>query len=357
MSPKIAIIIVTYNGSRYINKCLASVFKSRYPLSTLPLTKGETQRGFSVIIVDNNSSDDTVDIIEKSFPQVELIKLDKNLGFVGGNNIGIKRALESGADYVVLLNQDTEVEYDWLTQLVKASQGDDVGIVQAMLLLGNERALTNNVGNALHYLGFGFVKHYRERVDTWYHRAPFEIGYASGAAMLIKREVIEKLSPPARGGVGVVGVLDVKFFMYHEDLDLCWRARLAGYKILIAPQATVYHHYEFNRNKKMFYWTERNRWAVLLQNYSLATLLKLIPILLFIELAMLGYSLISGWFIYKLRSYGWIIMNLPRILQTRFKTQSLRKIGDGEVMKHMDSDLTFPKFINPLLKKYFQYVR
>ncbi|MEK7125696.1 MAG: glycosyltransferase family 2 protein [Patescibacteria group bacterium] len=342
---KIYIIIIAYNGSQYIKKCLASVFLSKY--------SGQ----FNVVAVDNHSLDNTVEIIEKEFPQVELIKLEKNLGFVGGNNIGIKRALVSGAGYVVLLNQDTEVEYDWLTQLVKAAQDDKVGIVQAMLLLANERALTNNVGNAMHYLGFGFVKNYRERVDSWYHRPPFAIGYASGAAMLIKKEVLQTLTLPSPWKGEGTAYLNPVFFMYHEDLDLCWRARLAGYEIMIAPQATVYHHYEFNRNKKMFYWTERNRWAVLLQNYSLVTLLKLSPILLFIEIAMLGYSLISGWFVYKLQSYGWIIINLPGIFKTRIKTQSMRKVGDSEVMKHMDSALSFPKFINPLLKKYWQYVR
>lgn len=338
---KIYIIIIAYNGSQYIKKCLASVFLSKY--------SGQ----FNVVAVDNHSLDNTVEIIEKEFPQVELIKLEKNLGFVGGNNIGIKRALVSGAGYVVLLNQDTEVEYDWLTQLVKAAQDDKVGIVQAMLLLANERALTNNVGNALHYLGFGFVKHYRERVDTWYHRPPFAIGYASGAAMLIKREIIEK-----------IGLLDEKFFMYHEDLDLCWRTRLVGYKIMIAPQALVYHYYEFNRNKKMFYWTERNRWAVLLQNYSLATLLKLIPILLFIEIAMLGYSLISGWFLYKLQSYGWVIINLPSIIKIRFRTQSMRKIEDREVMKYMDSKLEFPAMninilkyvVSLVVERYYKFI-
>lgn len=325
---KIVIIIVTYNGSQYINKCLASIFLNKY--------SGQ----FSVIVVDNNSSDDTVSIVEKSFPQAALIKLDKNLGFAGGNNIGITRALKQDYDAVVLLNQDTEVEYDWLDKLVKAASDDKVGIVQSMLLLADERALTNNVGNAMHYLGFGFVKHYRERVDSWYHRAPFAIGYASGAAMLIKREVLEK-----------IGLLDEKFFMYHEDLDLCWRARLAGYKIMIAPQAIVYHHYQFNRNKKMFYLTERNRWACLLQNYSWTTLLKLSPILLFVELAILAYSLASGWLWQKIKSYIWLWSHLPSILSVRQQVQSLRTVSDKEVMRHMDYGLEFSEVDNLLLKR------
>lgn len=329
MTGKIAIIIVTYNGSRYIKNCLASVFGNKY--------EGQ----FDVLVVDNDSRDNTTEIVAKEFPQAELIKLDSNLGFVGGNNIGIKKALEQGCEYIVLLNQDTEVEYDWLAQLVKVAQENkEAGIIQSMLLLASERSLTNNVGNAMHYLGFGFVKHYRERVDSWFHRPWFEIGYASGAAMLIKREVIEK-----------VGVLDEKFFMYHEDLDLCWRARLAGYKIMIAPQAVVYHYYQFNRNKKMFYWTERNRWACLLQNYSLPTLIKLLPMLLAIEIMMLAYSLLSGWFFLKLKSYAWLWARLAKIREQRRRAQSMRQVSDKEVMRCMESKLEFSEVSNPVLKR------
>jgi len=324
---KVAIIIVTYNGSKYIARCLTSVFSNKY-------------ENFTVLVVDNNSADDTVEIVGKLFPQVELIKLDSNLGFVGGNNIGIKRALQDGADCIILLNQDTEVEYDWLAQLVKTAQENKkAGIIQAMLLLAEERSLTNNVGNAMHYLGFGFVKHYRERVDSWFHRSPFEIGYASGAAMLITREVLEK-----------VGALDEKFFMYHEDLDLCWRARLTGYKIMIAPQAVVYHHYQFNRNKKMFYWTERNRWACLLQNYSWTTLLKLAPILILIEMMMLAYSLSGGWLVQKLKSYAWVIKYFKLIMRQRERVQLMRQLSDKEVMRHMDAKLEFTEVSNPVLK-------
>lgn len=341
MNHKVGIIIVTYNGQSYIERCLTSVFNNKY------------FQQFDVIVVDNNSTDKTTDVVAEKFSQVELIKLDKNLGFVGGNNIGINQALKNGCDYIILLNQDTEVEYDWLFQLMVVANDDKVGIVQSMLLLGDDRSSTNNVGNALHYLGFGFVKHFKERVDSWYHRAPFEIGYASGAAMLIKREVIEK-----------VGSLDEKFFMYHEDLDLCWRARLVGYKIIIAPQSVVYHYYEFHRNKKMFYWSERNRWATLFQNYSNQTLWKIFPILLIIEIGILIYSLFNGFFIQKIKGYIWLISNLSAIKKRRIEVQSIRIINDQEIWKHMDArfyffnnkNLILKYVVNPVVEWYFKYI-
>lgn len=157
--------------------------------------------------------------------------------------------------------------------------------------------------------------------------------------MYIKREVLEK-----------IGVLDTKLFMYHEDLEYCWRARIAGYSVVIAPQATVYHHYEFKRNKKLFYWTERNRWVVLLQNYSLGTLLKLLPMLVFMELGMLGYSVLGGWVQYKLRGYVWVMTHIFSILKMRIRTQSLRTVSDNAIMQVMDGELLMSEMNNPVLK-------
>jgi hypothetical protein len=342
MKNSIAIIVVAYNGEKWIAKCLQSVFANEY------------EGKFDVIVVDNSSTDDSVSVVEKSFPQVDLIKLHENKGFVGGNNVAIKEAIRHKYEYVLLLNQDTELEPDFLSQIIKVGSQDHVGVTQGMLVLGNERSLTNNMCNAMHYLGFGFVKHYRDQVSDWKDKEPFEIGYSSGACMLIKREVIEQ-----------VGLLDEKFFMYHEDLDICWRARLAGYKIMIAPKAVCYHYYEFNRNKEMFYWTERNRWAVLLQNYSLGTLLMLGPILLVIEFMMILYSTMSGWLWYKLKSYIWIWLNLFRILSRRWRVQLNRKVDDKEIMKHMDIELkmsevdnpVLDQIVNPMLRFYFRIIK
>ncbi|MBI2050281.1 MAG: glycosyltransferase family 2 protein [Parcubacteria group bacterium] len=326
MKNKVAVIIVTYNGSRWIQKCLASVFRNAYT------------GGFGVIVVDNASSDGTADIVEKEFPDVDVIRSVKNLGFVGGSNLGIKEALRHKYEYILMLNQDMEVAPDFLSEIVKAASPDDVGIVQGMLVLGDERSLANNAGNALHYLGFGFVSHYREPLERWKDREPLSIGYASGAALLVKRSALER-----------IGVLDEKFFMYHEDLDLCWRAKLAGYRVMLAPRAVAYHYYQFNRNKEMFYWTERNRWAVLLQNYSVKSLVLLSPMLLAIEAMMLLYSIAGGWLGKKLRSYGWILVNIPSIARQRRRVQSMRTVNDRKIFRTMDAGFSFSEIRNPAL--------
>ncbi|OJI06309.1 hypothetical protein BK004_04050 [bacterium CG10_46_32] len=329
MKNNLAIIIVTYNGSTWIKKCLASVFRN-----------DPTQGGYDVILIDNASHDGTADIVEKEFPPVAVIRSSKNLGFVGGNNLGIKEALRHQYEYILMLNQDTEVVSDFFSEIIKVAVLDHVGIVQGMLVLGDERSLTNNAGNALHYLGFGFVKQYGEPVERWASREPFEIGYASGAALLVKREVLEH-----------IGVLDEKFFMYHEDLDLCWRAKLAGYRVMLAPKAIVYHYYEFNRNKEMFYWTERNRWAVLLQNYSAKSLILLSPMLAATELMMLVYSVMSGWLGKKLKSYVWILAHLPQIFAQHRRVQLSRTVSDKRIFKTMDATFTMAGINNPIITR------
>jgi len=366
---KISIIIVTYNSAKWIGNCLRSVF----------LSDSNVHLKVNVSVIDNASNDNSADIVEKYFPEAELIRLKENTGFVGANNIGIKRAMDKGCDYVFLLNPDTEIEPNCLEEIIKAAQKENAGIAQSMLLLGKERRLTNNAGNAMHYLGFGFVKHYRESAEKWLDKEPFEIGYASGAAMLIKREALSVITrehtrdrqPAGRhGGNPVFSAIDTglrrrpgyraprndmfyfdpKFFAYHEDLDLCWRARLAGYKVILAPKSIVYHYYEFNRNKKMFYWAERNRSIAILQNYSIKTLLILSPMLFLIGLMMLAYSATTGRLNYKIKSCIWILSRWPSILKQRKHVQSTRRVSDREIIKHMDSELKFSEVNNPVLK-------
>ncbi len=349
MISKVSIIIVSYNGAEWLNKCLESVFISKTRAEKL--SKGKIK--IQVIVVDNASEDKSLEIVENFF-EVFLIRLNKNQGFAAGNNFGIKRAMEQNSDAVILLNQDTEVEEDFIFEIIKtADSSDAIGIAQGMLFLGKERNLVNNVGNAMHYLGFGFVKNYRDKIDKWVLEKPFEIGYASGAAMIIKRKVIEE-----------IGFFDESFFAYHEDLDLCWRAKIAGYKIILATSAVVYHYYEFSRNKKKFYWAEKNRIAALLKNYSYKTLIFILPMLVFVEILMLFYSLISGWFYFKIKSYFWVLCNLHLIFKSRKIIQSSRKLSDREIFLKMDYKIKFGEidnffinyFFNPVVFLYYKMV-
>jgi GT2 family glycosyltransferase len=346
MNKRITIVIVTYNGRTDLPECLESVFYQNYPKDL-----------FKVVIIDNNSSDSTVGYLKEEYPQVKLIENKKNVGFAEANNQGYFLAQKDKADYLVLLNQDTIAETNWLLRMVSIAEKDDrVGIVQPKLLLHPEKDLINSYGNSIHYLGFAFCNHYREK-DTIGKTEPFELPYASGAAPLIRMSSLKKIEY----------LFDDRFFMYHEDVDLGWRMRLAGYKVLFDPLSTVYHKYSYSKAKYKFYHMEKNRWAVIFQNYRVLTLILLAPMLLAMELGQVLYSIKNGWFVEKMKGWGWVIGHIPSILSRRVDVQfKIRnKVSDREIMRLFVGSIKFQELkyplltyvVNPLMEAYFWVVK
>jgi GT2 family glycosyltransferase len=228
MKNNVFIIIVNWNGKQYLDDCLSSL-------------EDQTYKFFKTIIIDNNSSDDSVEFIKKKFIQIKIIQNTQNFGFAQGNNIGIKYALQNNADIIILLNNDTIVDKNWLQEMINtANSNKKIGLVQAKIFIDNKdkKHIINTVGNNIHYLGFGYCGHYKE-IDNGQFSKDTEITYASGASLLIKKKVLDS-----------IGMLDEKFFLYHEDLDLGWRARLFGFNIYLSNKAIVWHKYSFSKNKK-----------------------------------------------------------------------------------------------------------
>lgn len=324
---KIAIITPSYNGIKYLPDFLSSLNGMDYPKKLL-----------KILIIDNCSSDDSVEYIKKNYPEIEVIQNSENVGFTEGNNIGYAWAREQEVDYLVLLNQDTIVDKEWLKHLVADAQGHDVAAVQAKLMLHPETNLLNSYGNAIQFLGFGYCNDYR-RLDKP-GTEPFEVPYPSGAACLLKMSALAK-----------TGLFYSRLFMYHEDLDLGWKLRLAGYKVLLEPKAVVYHKYNFSKAKYKFYYLERNRYFVTLKNYKLATLVVFAPPFIVMELGMIFYSILHGWIGEKLKGYGSLIVQLPAILRDRVRTQyKIRKIKDKEILRLFTGSIKFQDVDNPLLK-------
>jgi GT2 family glycosyltransferase len=186
----------------------------------------QTYKDFEVIIVDNGSTDGSQDYIRGEFPNVYLISLDQNYGFCRGNNIGIKAAK---GEYIVLLNNDTVVEKDWLQKLYECMQSDpEIGFCASKLLSYTERHLLDAAGDGFSICGAGYKRAYLEEAEL-YDRDEFVFGACAGAAMY-KKEMLDK-----------IGLLDEDFFVAYEDSDLSFRAQLAGYKCKYASQAKVYH--------------------------------------------------------------------------------------------------------------------
>jgi GT2 family glycosyltransferase len=308
--PLVSIIILNYNGDGVLINCLSSVFASNYS-------------NFEVIVVDNASCDGSEKLSKERFPQIELIKNERNLGYCAGNNVGIMRAK---GEYIVLLNNDTVVDPDWLKELVKAAKRHpDAAFLQPKILFEENRRVINSAGNMIHIAGFGFCRGIGE-VDRGQYDREEEIGYASGACTFARRKAIEE-----------IGLLDSTYFAYNEDADWGWRARLLGWKTIYIPSAKIYHRlgYSWGRGlskTKMFY-IERNRIFTLLKNYSLKALIGLSPILMILEFAIIFYSIFRKAFRIKTVSYSDIFMRRKELFMKRRDLQSRRKGSERDVVK------------------------
>ena len=343
LPPKVGVIVVNWNGRRFLADCLTSVTRTDYPPERLRL-----------ILVDNASTDGSADWAEQHFRSIEVIRNNANLGFAAGNNLGIKRAMAAGAEFVVVLNYDTVVEPNWLNELVQAAGSDNsIGSVQSLVLLHDEPGLVNTSGNQLHYLGFGFCGQYRSDRNEVSGQIK-EIAYASGTAVLYRTAALQ-----------AVGLFDEDLFMYHEDLDLGWRLRLAGYLNVLAPRSVVYHKYSFSRNPGKFFWMERNRQIVLLKNCRLRTLWLIGLPWLIMELGLPGYALINGWFGWKIKSTWAAWACVFSTLKKRRQIQTLRRSADRSISRVMTTRIEFEgidnpilnRLVNPLLAVYWQLIK
>ncbi len=241
--PQVAVVVLNWNGGQDTLDCLASLRQMDYPC-------------FDVLVVDNSSTDGSIAAIRQSFPEMSLIETGDNLGFTGGNNVGMRHTLDRGADYVLLLNHDTEVAPDSLTCLVEAVEADPkVGIAGPLIYYYDRPEVIWSAGGVIdqhrgqaRMVGLG-------ELDSGQHDSkPCEVDFVSGCALLVRRSVLEQ-----------VGLLDERFFAYYEEAEWCVRVRRAGYHIVHVPRAKVWHkispgrraaspivHYYMTRNRLLF---------------------------------------------------------------------------------------------------------
>lgn len=214
---KLHIIIVNWNGEKVIGECLESLRSIDYS-------------NFRITVVDNASMDSSPEIIRNSFPEVELIENEENLLFAGGNNIALRRALDQDGELFLLLNNDTEVDPDFATELAEVLKNPEAGIAGPKIYYYDDPRRIWYGGGGFYPL-IGVPRHLNIRkLDTGRQEQPGETGYVTGCAMMVKREVFRD-----------IGLLDVSYRMYCEDVDFCLRAKEAGWECWYAPEARVWH--------------------------------------------------------------------------------------------------------------------
>lgn len=326
--PTATVIVVAYNGARDLARCLPTV-----------LAASQTNHVRRVAVVDNASADGSADVAAR-FDGVEVIRLDRNLGFTGGNNVALRTALGRGDEYAVLLNQDTVVEPGWLDELVAvAEQNSNAGAVQSLLTLYPDVGTVNSWGNELHYLGFGFAGGNGQPVSQA-PSEPREVTYPSGAAVLLRCSTLRQ-----------VGMLNEDLYMYHEDLALGWLMCLAGWRVMLAPASVVHHAYAFSKSIAKFYMMERNRWLVTLGYWRWPTIVLLLPMVLVMEVGQLIFSARHGFLAKRLGLYGELLS--PRswraIGRMRRSVRQLRKVGDRATLLRTAGAIRYQEVMSPLL--------
>jgi GT2 family glycosyltransferase len=211
----VSVVVVNFNGRHFLHECLTALEQQ-----TLPRYR------YEVLVIDNGSTDGSIDFVRERFPGVRFVALDRNHGFTGANNVGFRLAR---GRFVVLLNNDTRVAPNWLESLVMAAAEPNVGGVAAKLVFRADPSKLNSTGLILLRDGRGADRDIR-LLDGETARPGGEVFGGCGASLLLKRELIEDL-----------GGFDPSLFMYYEDLDLCWRARFRGWRFVYAPEARVEH--------------------------------------------------------------------------------------------------------------------
>lgn len=321
----ISIIIVNLNGREYLRVCLESLS------SILP-------KNYEIILVDNASSDGSVDFIRKNYPKVKIIENKENLGFAEANNIGVK---ESKGEYTLFLNNDTKVEPDFLNSLVTRMEEDSsIGMCQGKIKCLDEPNHLNSTGSSLTRAGF-LYHHGLGEEDRGQHEKAREIFSPHGACMMIRRSLFEKL-----------GGFDKNFFAYFEESDLAWRVWLAGYKIVYIPQSVIYHKVGATTQNLSFsfiqYHSYKNRICSLIKNLELRNLFLLLPFHLFLCFALVLASLLclkckrAGAI---LRAIGWNLRHLRATLRKRKIVQSqIRKVRDRDIFSRVGARIPFTQF-------------
>ncbi|MDD5552197.1 MAG: glycosyltransferase family 2 protein [Candidatus Pacebacteria bacterium] len=310
-TPAVSIIVLNWNGKKWLKECFSSIYKQNF-------------KDFEVILADNNSSDSSVEYTRKNWPKVKIIELSKNFGYAEGNN---KAAKISQGEFLLFLNNDTKIQNNFLEKLYRSAQKEkDAILTPTMLGYNGEKIFPEDKK----YLGidrFGY---------PLLAKKPF---YADGAALFIKKTIFKELYG-----------FDKDYFMFQEDIDLSWRARLLGYNIIPVLSAEVYHFCggtaggsrknEGRHKTSTFrrYHTEKNSLSNLLKNYEYHNILISVPIFLLLGWGEAFLYFLTGQFsasIAILKAHFWNLVNIKKTFAKRKKIQTARKINDKQIMKHM----------------------
>jgi GT2 family glycosyltransferase len=306
--PLISLIIVNYNGKHHLEECLPTIFAQTYP-------------NFEVILVDNGSADGSNEFIEAQYSQIKLVKLSENTGFCKGNNIGLTYAK---GKFITLLNNDTVTDQNWLKEIIKPMLRDEqVGLCASLMINYYNCDVVDTAGDGYDICGVGYKIGEGEPVEN--HQQKKEVFGACAGAALYRKSMIEK-----------IGFFDEMFFAYGEDIDLSFRAKLAGYKCIYVPKAIVFHKVNQTMGTKsdfLVFHTRRNIEYTYFNNMPFLLLLLLLPFHILYNILTLIEALYNRKLSLFISSKFIFLKNLKFVFIQRWKVQKQRKISQYKLFK------------------------
>jgi hypothetical protein len=339
--PIVSVIIVNYNGKRYVNASVKSVFASK------------TKR-IEVIVVDNGSTDGSVQYLKKHYEQCKgkftVVALDRNYGPAKARNEGVRVAT---GKYLGFLDNDTVVEKKWANYAIKSFGRDaKLGVIQCKLLLAKDRRVIDYVGEYLGQNGFLVQIAKAGEIDKGQYDKPVEILAAKSAGMFIRRKTFD-----------LIGGFDESYFIYVEETDLGWRSWLAGYRAIFVPQSIVYHEFGtssvlLGQGKVSFnakFHGTKNYLQTLFKNLDFKNLVKIYFIHMGLWLGLAVFNLFKGRikeFVWIIMGIGWTFLHFFSMLKKRKAVQGHRRVSDSRLFDVWMKRVPFLYFVNKATTKH-----
>jgi GT2 family glycosyltransferase len=333
--PSVLVVLVARDAAGWLRECLRSL-------------ASQTHARLGVVAVDNASTDGTADLLVQALGQQRVIRLPENRGLAGAVQAAIQLPAAQAADYLLILHDDTALGADAVARMVEAAEGirgvERVGIVGPKVVDWENHRLLREVGRSTDRFGHPYTPLQDGELDQGQYDRVLEVLFVSDLAMLISRGAWQR-----------TGMFDERYAGRHDDLDFCWRARLAGFRVLMTPLAVARHRSASargerpteHRHRSSRYYAERAALVSMLKDYGIPTLLWVLPVYTLLGLARLAFLSLSRRFedAYDLLSaWGWNIVHLPGTLRRRVRAQSVRSVRDRAVRRFMAGTFRLPRW-------------
>jgi GT2 family glycosyltransferase len=310
--PLVSVIVPHYNGFERLDRCLTSLEKT-------------IRVNLEIIVADDCSTDNSADLIQYEHPTIKIVKTASNSGYGTACNTGFKIAK---GEFVVFLNNDTEVEPDWAYELISSMIKDAFYIATPKILFLENKNIINAEGGSCDKLGMGVNRN--NGSVNYNHVSRLETTFYGSACLAVKASLFEALHG-----------YDESYYMYSEDVDLCWRAHLIGHKTLYVPSSIVYHSWMGTTKSAYFSLTYqlRNSLTTIIKNYSLVTLIYTVPASILLMLGEVIYFSISARKMSKniLSGIKWNLINIRQTLLKRRAIQKTRIVRDAVIKAEMET--------------------